>query len=131
MTVEYPGFENLQGCEFNGIHVERLASRSPVRWYVRCGQCGSHWTEEHGRVRYIGCRNQHCGQTPLDTRRSTTTVTSVVVPATRSRDGAARRAELEQEEHRTVTFGGEPSTEGMRAADPAALRHYLDYLEGR
>jgi hypothetical protein len=92
------GIEDLTGHEFRGIHVERLASRFPVRWYVRCGQCGSNWVEDHNRVRYIGCRNTNCGRTPSGTR---STIAQAVqgVTAVRSRDSeSARRFHAEQGE---------------------------------
>jgi hypothetical protein len=125
-----PGIEDLSGREYNGILVERLASRSPVtRWHVRCVRCGTNWVEDHSRVRYVGCRNTACGVEPLGPR-ATLAATARRIEAVRSRDSDARRREFENPVPREST-GSERMVAGMMAADPSSLRHFIEYQEGK
>lgn len=126
-----PGIDNLQGREFNGIFVERLASRHPVRWQLRCVRCGSNWVEDHARVRYIGCRNSTCGRAPLEPR-ATLVQTGQAMTAVRSRDSeSAREFHRQQTAEPVIRWAAQPSEAGMQNADPSSMRRYLDYVEGR
>lgn len=106
-TLVMTGVENLAGqTTQNGLCVERLVSRRPVHWAVRCARCGCNWTEPHASVRYVKCRNQHCGQSS-PTRRGSSAETTQAIPANRSRDSQSARefraeeAERELERHQT------------------------------
>lgn len=46
-----------------GLQVDRIASRTPLKWFVSCPRCSSHWTEPHQSVSYAKCRNVSCGVT--------------------------------------------------------------------
>lgn len=106
--VVYNGFEDLSGqTTSSGLTVERLVSRRPVSWGVRCSHCNSNWTEPHASVRYAVCRNQHCSQTATPARRSVAEVgdktplnrSSVSDEARRFRQDE-REAELERQRTR-------------------------------
>jgi hypothetical protein len=125
-TRVMPGIENLEGQTFNGLTVERLVSRHPVRWCLRCSRCGTHWDESHERVRYVTCRNSSCGKTSAP--RSSLITTGVAVPAVRSRDSDAAR-EFRREPPKPQVRWAPLTAEMLRNADPDGLRHHLDYLE--
>ena len=122
-----PGIEDLTGREFNGIRVERLASRSPVRWHVRCTKCGSNWIEDHVRVRYIGCRNASCGRPASEPRRPLVQ-TGNAIPATRTRDSDSARQFHRGENTVPTVRWAQPDPETFRNADPDSLRGYLDQV---
>ena len=94
-----PGIENLTGTTTrSGLTVERMVSRRPVSWGVRCAHCNSNWTEPHASVRYAVCRNQHCSQTAAPARRSVAEV-GHATPANRSRiTDEARRFRADERE---------------------------------
>lgn len=126
-----PGIENLEDREFNGVRVERLASRHPVRWYLRCVRCGANWIEDHARVRYTGCRNSSCGHSASEPR-ATLARTGNPVTAVRSRDSeSVWEYQRQQSAASVVKWAAQPSESGMLAADPSSVRAYIDHLEKR
>ena len=107
-TRVFNGIEDLTGATLpSGLLVQRMVSRRPVAWSVRCAHCNSNWTEPHASVRYAVCRNQHCSQTATPARRSVAQV-GQAIPANRTRttDEARqfrvdeRERDLEQQQRR-------------------------------
>lgn len=129
-TVVYNGFQNLEGqVNQRGLEIVRLVSRRPVVWLVR-HSCGSEWREPHVSVRYAGCRNNNCGQAPLEARR-TMAQTGQAITATRSRDSESVRRFVREQTAQAARQRFEPGADAMKNADPDSMRRYLDYLEGR
>lgn len=75
----------------NGLFVDGMASRYPLRWAVHCVQCNSSWVEDHSRIQYASCRNSTCGRTIKPRSMGGLTSTGTVNTAVRSRDSESAR----------------------------------------
>lgn len=117
--VDYTGTTNQ-----NGIVVEQMASRNPLRWFVRCTRCSSNWIADHRQIEYLACRNSQCGKDSLEPSR-TLAQTGQAITAVRSRDSQSAR-EYQREHAEPERHWAEPIFEN---ADPASIRRYLDYQE--
>jgi hypothetical protein len=61
---EMPGYLDQTGKRINTLRVERITSRTPLRYSVRCEVCGTQTTEPHQRLTSgsATCRNSNCGK---------------------------------------------------------------------
>jgi len=133
-TVVHHGFKDLTGENRGTLLIEGLASRHPVRWRVRCTneQCRLTTIVDHVRLQngaVKDCPNAQC-KCPTSVRRVVLAKTGIATPAVRSRDSDAAR-EFRREPSKPQVRWTAMTDEMMRNADPDALRHYLDDLEGR
>jgi hypothetical protein len=122
--IDYTGATNK-----NGLFVERMASRYPLRWHVRCTRCQSNWDADHRQIPYLTCRNTNCGRTPLGPRATLAEIGQAVT-AVRSRDSESIRQYERQQIEKPVRWA-EHTPETLASADPDSLRRFLDYLEGQ
>jgi hypothetical protein len=80
----------------NGIYVDGMASRYPLRWAVHCVRCNSSWVEDHSRIQYAACRNAVCGRVIKPRTPGAAATVGVVPVAVRSRDSDSIREYLRE-----------------------------------
>lgn len=131
-TPVYNGFTDLAGQQRGTLLIERLASRHPVRWHVRClnDGCGLRTVIDHARLQngaVTDCTNLQCKR-PASAPRAAFAATGFATPAIRSRDSDSARQFQRERQTARVTWR-EPTADTFANADPDALRHYLDSRE--
>jgi len=132
--IVFNGFSDLTGEHRGTLVIEGLASRSPVRWRVRCTNenCRLQTVIDHTRLQngaITDCPNAQCKR-PTSVRRATLAATGVATPAVRSRDSDAAR-DFRREPPKPQVRWAPLTHEMLRNADPDSLRRHLDELEGK
>lgn len=130
-TRVMPGIEDLTGKSRGSLRIEKLISRLPVRWAVRCEfpGCGLSTIVDHQKLQngvVTDCPNRANHQRSNRARTPGPVATVATIPTgVRSRDSASSRQF--QREQRAVLERRYSEPVGIPPdADPDILRRYLD-----